>query len=203
LRNSYSDGFAWHLLSQHVDLEDDNWSVILSQSADAVRWAALDRLPVAAARRMLQVLEAQLAHADQQVRMAACRAMQRSFGAECVPQLLTLVQDPDDVVRKQARESLEQLKQEHEQRTFWAAAKSGIDTSSAGAAAKLLTQAKAGEPKEQRLLAIHSLAVLAAAESLPYLIDATKDQDADIAAAARTAIAQIHAKSGTPEPVKK
>jgi HEAT repeat protein len=66
--------------------------------------------------------------------------------------------------------------------------------------AKLIAQAQADQPKAQRLLALGSLAVLAAPEALPYLIDHTEDGDAEIAAAAREAIARIHAKAGTPPP---
>jgi len=48
-------------------------------------------------------------------------------------------------------------------------------------------------------LAIRSLALLNTPESLPYLIDWTKDQNAEIQAAARQAIAMIHQKGQTTE----
>jgi HEAT repeat protein len=59
------------------------------------------------------------------------------------------------------------------------------------------------EDKQQRLLAIRSLALLNAPESLPYLIDWTKDQDTDIQAVAKKAIADIHQRGATMEPAKK
>ena len=57
---------------------------------------------------------------------------------------------------------------------------------------KLLAQAKPTEPKPKRLLAITSLGALGKPEALPFLIEWTEDQDAEIANAARAAATQIH-----------
>nr|MBP8301287.1 HEAT repeat domain-containing protein [Planctomycetota bacterium] len=91
--------------------------------------------------------------------------------------------------------ALERIRFFQEQQAYWQNAKAGIDTSPANATAKLLAQAKPGEPKDQRLLALRSLAVLGSPESLPYLIDWTKDPDAEVAAAALEAVTTIHRTS--------
>lgn len=65
----------------------------------------------------------------------------------------------------------------------------------ASAAEALLAQAKPGNDKDTRLLAIRSLGALGAAETQSFLIAWTKDrQDAEVAAAAREAVGRIHTK---------
>lgn len=194
LRRAPSKHWIHHLVRAGIELPLDEWRGllgILTPSLDDVL-RAIPPQPAAALRREV---EATLQHDQKEVRMAACQAMQRLYATDAVPSLLPLLQDADDDVRKAARAGLDQLREEHERRRFWADAGSGIDLSPAGAAARLLAQAKTGEAKEQRLLAIRSLAVLAAAESLPYLIELTKEADAEIAAAARAAVTQIHQAS--------
>lgn len=186
------------LVREGLELPDTTWLQWLQHRDPQLRKAALGLLPAVHAGSLRDAITARL-HDDQgEVRMAACGTMARLFGTAAVPALLPLLQDQEENVRKIAREQLEKLRQDAEQRTFWQKAQAGIDTSSQGAATKLLLQAKAGEPKEQRLLALRSLAVLGVAETLPYLIDAANDADAEIAAAARAAITAIHQKGGLP-----
>ncbi|MFN6193477.1 MAG: HEAT repeat domain-containing protein [Planctomycetota bacterium] len=203
LHRAPSKHWVTYLLRAGIELSADDWRDLLATRDRNSLTSVLKALPPPPAAALRRDVEATLQHDQKEVRIAACQAMQRLYAADAVPGLLPLLQDPDDDVRKAARASLDQLREDHERRTFWADARSGIDLSPASAAAKLLAQAQAGETKDQRLLAIRSLAVLAAAESLPHLIDWTKDADADIATAARTAIAQIHQKAGLPEPAKK
>ena len=186
------------LVRDGLELPDTTWQQWLQHRDPQLRKAALGLLPVVHAGSLREAITARLHDEQGEVRMTACVTMARLFGTTAVPALLPLLQDQDDGVRKIAREQLEKLRQDAEQRTFWQKAQAGIDTSSQGAAAKLLLQAKAGEPKEQRLLALRSLAVLGVAETLPYLIDAVNEADADIAAAARAAITAIHQKGGAP-----
>jgi HEAT repeat protein len=80
----------------------------------------------------------------------------------------------------------------HDQKAHWDRITKGLDASPNSAAEKLLLQAKPGEPKAQRLLAITSLGTLGVPEALPFLIDWTKDSDAEIHTAATAAITQIH-----------
>lgn len=183
---------------ENVPLREGDWRGLL-QSADAdIRAIALRSVSPESASGLREPVLACLRAEQVSVRTETVLAAARLFGSDAVPSLLPLLQDLDKNVRQIAREQLETLRQDAEQRTFWQKAQAGIDTSSQGAAAKLLLQAKAGEPKEQRLLALRSLAVLGVAETLPYLIDAVSEADADIAAAARAAITAIHQKGGAP-----
>lgn len=56
---------------------------------------------------------------------------------------------------------------------------------------KLLLQAEAGQPKEQRLLAIDALASIGQMDALPYLIEMTADGDPEIANAAKGAVGTL------------
>lgn len=198
LRRTTSKRLVERVQSAGIELPVDDWRDLLGNREPMGLIATLRALPPQAAPTLRREVEATLAHDETQVRIAACAAMQRLYGPDAVASLLPLLQDTSDEVRKTARTCLDELREEFERRSFWAQAKSGVDVSPASAAAKLLAQAKPGEAKEQRLLALRSLAVLGAPEALPYLIDWTKDADAEVCAAARDAIARIHAKAGSP-----
>jgi hypothetical protein len=191
--------YATFLLRQGVELSADEWRELLTtvRSSYPLR-ELLQLIPPAHAASLRPQVEALLDDPARDVAIAAVAAMRRLYGADAVAALLPQLQHEDEDVRKAARTALDQLREEHERRAFWTQAGSGIDTRPQSAAAKLLAQAQVGQPKEQRVLALRSLAVLGAPEALPYLIDHTKDADADVAAAARAAVAQIHAKAGTP-----
>lgn len=190
--------FVRHVCATSIPLREQDWRRLLQSTNAEVRTLGLTFLPPESAAGLRDTVFGALRAESPPVRNEAILAAARVFGDEAVPALLPLLQDQDENVRKLVREQLEKLRQDAEQRTFWQKAQAGIDTSSQGAAAKLLLQAKAGEPKEQRLLALRSLAVLGVAETLPYLIDAANEADADIAAAARAAITAIHQKGGAP-----
>lgn len=196
LRRTTMKQIVFQMQRAGVELTVDDWRDLLrNREADALL-PALRALPPRSAPELRGDIEPALAHESPAVRIAACHAMQRLYAADAVANLLPLLKDSSDEVRKAARTSLDELREEYERGSFWAKAKSGIDTTPASAAAKLLAQAQAGEAKEQRVLALRSLGLLGAPEALPYLIDATKDADAEIAQAAREAIARIHAKAG-------
>jgi HEAT repeat protein len=161
----------------------------------------LSRSPESNLRLRAEIVLA-LQHAEPNAAINAAKLLARNEGAGATAELLQQLQHPIDDVVTAARQLLQQLRDDREQRAYWTEANSGIDLRPQTAATKLLQQAKAGEPKEQRLLALRSLAALGAAEALPYLIDATKDADADIAAAARATITAIHQRSGA-EPGKR
>ena len=59
------------------------------------------------------------------------------------------------------------------------------------AAARLVTQAAADQPKQKRLLAIQALGALGEPEALPFLITWTEDPDAEIAKAAQDATTRL------------
>lgn len=190
--------FVSHVCASNIPLREQDWRELLQSTNAEVRTLGLTFLPPESAAGLRDTVFGALRAEPPPVRNEAIVAAARVYGSDAVPALLPLLQDQDENVRKLVREQLEKLRQDAEQRTFWQKAQTGIDTSSQGAATRLLLQAKAGEPKEQRLLALRSLAVLGVAETLPYLIDAANDTDADIATAARAAITAIHQKGGLP-----
>ena len=131
-----------------------------------------------------------LADPSHDVRDAACWYARDRAVSGAVPALLALLGNPDS--SKSATEALTRIRFIHEQQSYWERITKGLDASPASAAEKLLLQAKPGEPKDQRLLAIMSLGTLGAPEALPFLIDWVKDADADVQKAAKDAITQIH-----------
>ena len=58
-----------------------------------------------------------------------------------------------------------------------------------------MKQAAAGQPKATRLVAIESLGTLGVAETLPVLIQFMGDGDAEVAAAAKGAVARINRRA--------
>jgi hypothetical protein len=130
------------------------------------------------------------------VRQDACVYFAKILSQAAVPELLSLMRDPEDAVAKAATDALAKIRLYHDQQAHWDRVIKGLDASSANATEKLLLQAKPTAPHDQRLLAIRSLGALGAPESLPFLIDWITDTDAEIAAAARAAITAIHQKTG-------
>ena len=106
--------------------------------------------------------------------------------------MIELLRDSDEIVRTNAAESLTSIRFYHEQQAHWDRVLQGLDASPASATEKLLVQAKPTANKQQRLLAIKSLGVLGAPEALPFLIEWSQEEDADVQAAANAAITQIH-----------
>jgi hypothetical protein len=129
---------------------------------------------------------------DAGVRMEAAEFFGARVSKEAVPDLIALLRDPEEVVRKEAADALTRIRFFHEQQAHWDRVLKGLDASSTSAVEKLLLQAKPGAPREQRLLAITSLGTLGVPEALPFLIDWTADADAELAAAAKASITQIH-----------
>jgi hypothetical protein len=129
---------------------------------------------------------------DAGVRMEAAEFFGARVSKEAVPDLIALLRDPEETVRKDAADALTRIRFFHEQQAHWDRVLKGLDASSTSAVEKLLLQAKPGAPREQRLLAITSLGTLGVPEALPFLIDWTTDPDAELAAAAKASITQIH-----------
>ena len=91
-----------------------------------------------------------------------------------------------------ATAALQRIRFRHEQESHWTKLQAGIDARPEAALEKLLLQARRDEPKARRLLAIASLGALGKAEATPFLIEWIDDADAEIAAAAKAAVTQIH-----------
>jgi HEAT repeat protein len=128
-------------------------------------------------------------------RALACSVLGATLRLEVVPELLAMLKDSSAAVREQARGALQSIRFYHDEKAHWDrvfAGKAGLTAASAAEA--LLDQARPGNDPETRVLAIRSLGVLAAPETLPFLITWTKDGDPGVAEAARAAIATIHTR---------
>src|SRR5690606_11186667 len=131
---------------------------------------------------------------DEQVRIATCRHFAARVDLDAVPALLETLKDPEEQVRRAAAESLQAIRLYHDEKARWARVLGGKpELGSAAAAERLVDQAAAEQPRDTRLLAIRSLGLLGAPETLPLLIEWTKDEDADVARAALEAVQRIHA----------
>ena len=137
-----------------------------------------------------------LRDSDYDVRWIAAQHLGAKVSKQAVPGLIRLLRDDSEHVRDAASQALTRIRFYHEQQAHWERVLKGVDASPGSAAEKLLVQAKPGANKQQRLLAITSLGVLGAPEALPFLIEWSQDQDAEIAKAARSAITKIHLKPG-------
>ncbi len=128
------------------------------------------------------------------VRAAACAYLGSLGDLRAVPPLLVALRDADAGVRAAATEALRAVRFYHEQKAHWDRVAAGQpQLSSQAAAAALLQQASADQPRARRLLAIAALGRLGVPEALPQLIEWVDDADAEIAAAATAAIAQVQA----------
>ncbi|MFO1051114.1 MAG: HEAT repeat domain-containing protein [Planctomycetota bacterium] len=130
------------------------------------------------------------------VRVQACKFLAARVDYESVPALLETLKDGEDNVRRAAAEALQAIRLYHDEKARWARVLGGKpEIGTAAAAEALVDRAQPKNDKATRLLAIRGLGDLGAPEPLALLIDWTKDQDADIAQAAREAIQAIHLKA--------
>ena len=198
-----SKSLTWFraLVRKKVQLREADWLAALSGDRDT-KLTGLSGVPKGVTPTVRQAVEALLGDSDPSVRKNSCEALARIAGPDAVALLLPMLQDETDFVRKGVRGLLAQMREEQEQRNFWARI-GDVELTTATAAAKLIKQAMPGEDQQQRLLAIRSLALLGAAETLPYLIDWTKDKDAQVQAAAKQAVADIHQKGAATTPANK
>ncbi|MBI5853482.1 MAG: HEAT repeat domain-containing protein [Planctomycetes bacterium] len=129
-----------------------------------------------------------------EVRIEACRHFAARVELESVPALLETLKDESETVRRAAAESLQAIRLYHDEKARWARMLGGKpELGTAAAAEALVDQASPQNDVQTRLLAIRSLGLLAAPETLPLLIAWTRDQDASIASASREAVQRIHA----------
>ena len=200
--------YATELLAV-LDGPDENWAYramrCLLSAEGQVDTARLLRNRHAAVRRYAmsrvrhgdfevapELVVACLADRDAEVRADAALVLGAMVHEDAVPGLIGLLRDADDRVRQNAADALTRIRFYHEQKAHWDRVLKGLDASPQSAVEKLLLQAKPGEPKEQRLLAIASLGVLGMPEALPFLIEWSTDADRALAGAARDAIKAIH-----------
>jgi HEAT repeat protein len=132
-----------------------------------------------------------LADTSKHIRLQTAQHFGRTLDEVAVPGLLALLRDPDEEVRQAATAALQRIRFCHEQEAHWQKLRAGIDARPEAALEKLLLQARPGEPKARRLLAITALGALGKVEATPYLIDWSADPDAEVAAAAEAAVTQV------------
>ena len=147
---------------------------------------ALD--PANEEQRLLRWLEAKSAT----LRTQAIQRMALTLNKAHAPLFLERLRDPSEQVREAAQKALREIEFYLEQTGRWQRLNKAGGLDATTAAEALLAQARQGD-KATRLLALGSLGSLAVAETLPLLIEMCKDQDAEIAAAARDAVLQIQA----------
>ncbi|MCC6670364.1 MAG: hypothetical protein IT458_04840, partial [Planctomycetes bacterium] len=118
------------------------------------------------------------------LRIEAIERMARALDKSHVPLFLERLRDPSEKVREAAQKALREIEFYVEQTERWQRIGRAGALEATSAAEALLEQARKGD-KPTRLLALGSLGALGVAETLPVLIEMTKDQDPEIAAAAR------------------
>lgn len=191
--------FLARFLRADVPLATDDWVTMLGH-AEVHLMDVLARLPSTIEPAVQTAIEKLLRSPMQSNRIGACQTLGRLLSRESVAPLLATLRDPTPEVREAATRALEQIRFYQDQVAHWQQIGAGPDVSREHAARRLVAQAQATAPREQRLLAIRSLGVLRAAETLPFLIDWTTDADADVAQAARDACARVHQTGATQPP---
>lgn len=175
----------------HLAMAADDWRPLFGGDDDDILFA-LRNMDGDLVEPLRTELAKCLRHVNWMIRRDASGLVGRELGERSVPLLLPLLRDSVVEVRERASAMLDELRDARMQADYWSRAGDRIDTSKAGAARKLLAQAKPDQDQAQRLLAIRSLALLDAPEALPYLIDWTKDADEQVQKAALDAIQQMH-----------
>ncbi|MFN6148242.1 MAG: hypothetical protein ACK5AL_17940 [Planctomycetota bacterium] len=166
-------------------------SLVASDDPYVAVWAArrvMDGEATAPAAAMAPFLAAE----SSWIRLQAAQYFGRTLDDAAVPGLLAQLRDPEEKVREAATAALQRIRFRHEQESHWTKLQAGIDARPEAALEKLLLQARRDEPKARRLLAIASLGALGKAEATPFLIEWIDDADAEVAAAAKAAVTQIH-----------
>ena len=159
----------------------------------SVRASAVAELPDLPIDDAWKRAAAMLKDRSSSVRVEACNALGRLVDPRAVPALVETLRD--ESAREAAKAALEKIQFYVDQKARWdrLSAAGGLDATSAAAA--LVKQAGASQPKETRVAAIASLGTLGVAETLPLLIEWMGDRDPDVATAAKSAVDRINAKA--------
>jgi HEAT repeat protein len=167
----------------------------LKDESGEVRAVAIPATLAVVSERALDLILPLAKDPDSGVRVMLCECLGSVFDRRAIPALVDLLQDPQEDVRKAAKSSLDALQYTFEQKEKWKRVLEGAGLDSTNAAEALVKQAAAGQPKATRLVAIESLGTLGVAETLPVLIQFMGDGDAEVAAAAKEAVARINRQS--------
>lgn len=165
---------------------------LLRHADYAVRWAALRALAELQGTDALDAMLPLADDADQNVRKGFIEVANKLLDRRFVPKLLQLLRDDSDDNRAAAQKALEAIEFFHTQTARWQRVLSDASLDAPSAAEALVRQATTGKDKAIRVAAIASLGTLRVPETLPVLIQLMQDADAEIATAARAAVAKIN-----------
>jgi len=171
----------------------------LRDPSGSVRKYAIEAVFVVAPDRALDLLLPLAKDSEADVRAALCAGLASTFDRRAIPILVDALQDPSSGVRDAAKKSLDSIQYVFEQKDKWKRMLDSAGLDSTNAAEALVKQAAATQPKATRLVAIESLGTLGVAETLPVLITFMGDGDAEIAAAAKAAVARINRRTAEKE----
>lgn len=162
------------------------WKIGLEHESSDVRAVTIAALPRGIDADVRKMLFARLADEAWGVRSIAVEMLNTVVPldvlvTEGVAGLVPLMRDPNGTVKEAAIKVLDDLRRYQEQRAFWDRFQAGVQTGPEATIAKLLLQAKAGQPKAQRLLAIDALGASGMLDAMPYLIELAADPDPEIA----------------------
>jgi HEAT repeat protein len=132
--------------------------------------------------RALELLLAQTGSPERNVRNTAAYVLGTVYDGRVLPKLVDLLKDPEEEVRKTARESLEKVRYYLEQERFAAEAGKGQE-----ALAEILAMLRDPSPAV-RLAAVKAVSKLKARDALPALLPLRKDDDAEVRKAAEAAL---------------
>jgi len=167
----------------------------LKDEDPSVRQAAISATQAIMPERAFDLILPLAKDPNSSVRGWLCTCLGSIFDRRAIPVLVDRLEDPDNDVRVAAKSSLEALQYTFEQKEKWKRVLEGAGLETTSAAEALVKQAAAGQPKATRLVAIESLGTLGVAETLPVLIQFMGDGDAEIAAAAKEAVARINRRA--------
>ncbi len=165
---------------------------LLAHADYAVRRAALRALADLQGVEAIDALLPLADDPDQNVRKGFVEVANKLLDRRFAPKLLQLLRDDSDDNRAAAQKALEAIEFFHTQTARWQRVLSDANLDAPSAAEALVKQATIAKDKSVRLVAIASLGTLKVPETLPVLIQWMQDGDAEIAAAAKAAVAKIN-----------
>ena len=133
-----------------------------------------------------------LRDSDEDNRVRACDVLEATCDRAALPLLLEALKDGSAKVRERAETAVRRVRFYLEQTTQLSAPPPRDDTRAAAQA--LLTQARTSKDRRIRIAALVSLGVLGVPEVLPGVVELLADPDAEVAAAADTAVKQLQAR---------
>ncbi len=171
--------------------------LLRDRSADVRKYAA-SSLYTAVRDEPIEPLLALLEDPSRSVRLTAVKILEARGDRSAFEPLLAASRDPDERVRKAAEEALDSILAYYDRVGRWKRWLRDSDLEADSAAEALLELAGSSNSVDVRVAAIRSLGTLGVPETLPMLIRMIQDDEAAVAAAARSAIERINGAEGAP-----